>query len=627
MKIKYNKKIYGIAIAATVAAMLPAGAGAQLKETVEVHGEYQKEILYPDKIGKLPQRLRRVAPPSDIPYYLKGVEAEFTPWAAPIGTIAAGATRSENPARGYLDVEMGSYLNASLSAGYALIDDENQSLNVWLRHGSTSLWEAYKDEYKDRGMQAPKRKSYQERIGIRWRRNIGEIGQLTADAAYRLGYFNYYGIRPFDPSEDPIVVLPAGGKLADAPKLPTHTINDLSAGVGFNSMPYTPGSGEKRDRWGADFGLRYFGFNSASKETHLRLSGNYSRQIGATPDYGLTYPSAIGVDMAFDGLIYSDQTVGRRPDNYGNLRVSPFYRFNAGDIGLRVGLNADFTFNADGVAEGDRVWADGHYSAVHVSPDVRFDYGGGIVSAYVHATGGQQLLTLASIADRNMYCLPYMQSTTPIFVPIDAKAGVRISPVSGLSIEFGAGYRLTRNVPYCGWDVELLNMMYYPGVNLLPAGDPTGAEDPMYGIGGRRYNLSGIYIDADFRYKIGKIMDVHAGMKYAPQNEKHGIFNGADRPRWVLNPGVEVTPIEALTLGVDYEYRGVRTIRAEGIAERLPDITKLNARAEYRFGDLGALKNFSIGLKADNLLNHNYILLPGLPTEGLTLSGIIRMQF
>ncbi|MDE6558278.1 MAG: hypothetical protein K2K29_00120, partial [Muribaculaceae bacterium] len=391
-----------------------------------------------------------------------------------------------------------------------------------------------------------------------------------------------------------------------------------------------------------------------------------------------SYPSTLGMELVADALLYGKSSFTPRYEprvpalifdnydvatsNYGNLRLSPYYYWNNGSIGLRAGVNLYLTFNADAAAPNGMVLSDGHYNLFHISPDVRFDYSAGRFAAYIHATGGQEAVTLASIADRNLYSMPYLQSTTPVFVPVDAKIGFRVNPVAGLKFEVAAGYRITRNVPFCGWDMPVMNAVYAPASYSLPVLPVAEGDIATYGLGAGRYNLSGLYVDLNVGYKIGKALDLHAAMQYTPQNVGHGIFNGADRPRWILTPGVEVKPTDALTIGVDYEYRGVRSVwsgmarsiasRAEGngggtsvgpgsssiseattksnsdaVGMRLPDIARLNAHAVYRFGDFGGVRNFSLGVEADNLLNHNDILLPGLPSEGLSISGIIRMEF
>lgn len=650
-------------------------ASAQLNESVVVKGEYRKEILYPDKLGHLPQRLRPASAISELPYALNGVEAEFVPSSTAIPASTSGARRVESASRGYMSLSMGSYLNSSLEAGYTALADDNRTLNLWLRHASTSLWHPDKGLYEAAGVKAPCRFSYQEGLGVRWARQFANAGRLEATLSYRLGYFNYYDLIPdFNSSVR-----------SDVAGLPNRVVNDVAAEVGYSSAFALPDNEGDRNKWSVNMGMRHLGFNLATKETHLRLSGRYARMLGQSMISGLAYPSAIGVDAAFDGVFYGcsswkpaqgvgsvypsafntllTQNYDYVPSDYANLRISPFYRFNSGNIGLRIGVNADLTFNAD-AASSATVRPDGHYSLFHISPDVRFDFATHGFAAYIHATGGQDLMTLASIADRNLYCSPYLQSTTPVYVPLDAKIGIRLTPISGLFVEAALGYKLTRNVPCLGWDIPVMNAMYYPGVNVLP-GFPSieSGRFATYGLGAQRYNLSGLYVDANVGYKLSGYLDLHTTLQYAPQNEKHGVFNGADRARWLLRPGLTVNPIEALSIGVDYEYRGVRNVwsattmghqpmaapsvgggtsvgggntslggvdansATQYVALRLPDITRLNARAEYNFGRLGVLNNFRIGVEAKNLLNQNEVLLPGLHSEGLTISGQIGFQF
>lgn len=646
MKLSY--KLGGIAL--MMMGFVCQDAQAQLKESVDVEGKYNKEILYPDRLGHLPDRRRLTPPVSSLPYSFKGVAADFVPFGTPLAPTGYGAWRSGDYPRGYLSLSLGSWLNTELAAGYAVIARPDESLNVWLRHASTSLWKPFPDLTDNR------RLSYQETIGADWSRLIKGTGRLSAGVRYHGGYFNYYGVAPFANSDTDGVL----------PPFPTQTLNDVSARIAFSDT----GEADARNHWNSELSLRHFAFRTATRETELRLGGSYSRTLEYDPA-DFTKSSAIGFDAGFQWLFYGAAEGTQAPDGYGNFRLSPYYRLSRSKFSLRAGLNANFTFNADGVGDKE------HYALFHISPDVRIDYAGTRLAAWVHATGGQQLQTLAFIADRNLYCYPALQSTTPVNIPVDLSAGIRVNPFTGFSLEGWFGYRLTRNVRGDGWTIPLMNARYGYAGYPFPA---IGREDeiPAFGLGRARYNLSGIYAGLEARYQLGKILDMSARMEYAPQNATHGIYNGLDRPRWIVTPRLDVHPIEALTIGVSYEYRGVRSVwsavtaveeptrgggvslsdgsepqgnsgggggpsigpgtqdpsvsePSEGalhpVSLRLPDITRLNAHASYRFDKAGPFRNLTIGVTADNLLNHKETIQPGLKSEGLTVSGTISVLF
>ncbi len=630
-------------------------ARAQLKESVDVEGKYNKEILYPDRLGRLPERRRLTPPGSSLPYSFKGVAADFVPSATPLNSTDYGARRPEDYPRGYLSLSAGSWLNAGLSAGYAVIDRPGRSLNIWLRHSSTSLWKPF-PELTDN-----KRFSYQETVGADWSSRLGNDLMLSAGLRYHAGYFNYYGVGPVDEAES----------YSPFPAFPTQTLNDLSARVALSDN----GDSDLKNRWNSELEARHFAFRTATRETSLKLGGAYARVLTHNPA-DVTSKSVLGFDGAFQWLFYGAAEGTRTPDGYGNFRLSPFYRISRSKFSFRAGFNADFTFKADVPDHKD------HYSLFHISPDFRIDYSTSKFAVRVHATGGQQLQTLGYIADCNLYCYTELQSTTPVYIPVDASVGIRVNPFAGFSIEGWAGYRVTRNVRGDGWTIPLMNSMLgyaNSGIPLPVLGEDSGERGDLsasLGLGRARYNLSGLYAGASMRYELGKIMNAEAKLEYAPQSAVHGIYNGLDRPRWLITPKLNVHPVDALTIGVSYEYRGVRSVwsavtdtenltRAGGVSltesssaqsggngggtsvepgkpqtpaedtdskirpvsVRLPDITRLNVHAAYRFEKAGPFRNLTLGVTASNILNQKEVMIPGLRSEGLTVSGSVSVLF
>lgn len=627
-----------------ILAMSVAEASAQLKESVEVEGQYQKEILHPDKLGRLPGRMRLTPPDVDLPYSFTGTPADFVPAGSPIPATSFGASRSNVSPRGYLNLEMGSWLNTGLKAGYAIFDKPDTSFNIWLRHNSTSLWKPFSDFGVD-----SRRFNYQEAIGIDWSHRIAGVGRIDAGARYHAGYFNYYGLPEHPESSVAPVVFS---------KFPTQTINDISARVAIGDIsPYYA-----RNHWNVALATRHFAFRTATRETSLNLTGDYERLLSSDPADISRPTAALGLSGDLQWLLYGSHKGTESPDAYGNLRLSPYYRWTNSRFGMRLGVNLDLTFNADNANPAD---VTGHYSLFHIAPDVRFDYINPYFTAWIHATGGQQLQTLATIADRNLYCLPALQSTTPVYVPLDVQFGFRLKPFGGFEIEGRFGYKISKNIIGGGWTIPL---MYQSPGGLISQVQAAATDIPTFGLGQARYNLKGFYAGAKVAYQLSDVLNVEADLEYAPQSDEHGIFNGDDRPRWILTPGFELNPLKPLAIGVKYEYRGVRSVWSPVITKdenasdtraqqggtsvgpginppspsvptssakeslkpvglRLPDITRLNAHVSYTFSNLKGINSITLGIYARNLLNQRETLLPGLPSEGLTISGSIQLLF
>lgn len=619
--------VSAILCATAIAYALPVSA--QLKETVVVEGKYNKEILYPEKLSRLPERQRISPEQNELPYELNGVPAGFTPSPSPMASTSYGAARTDIPPRGYVDLEMGSWLNTSFAAGYSPIIADNEQLNIWLRHNSTSLWQPYENTVDNLNF---KRFSYQESIGGRYGRRLGDVATLTAGLRYRFGYFNYYGIE-----------IPEGIEYRRL-KLPTQTINDFSADVAV--------TGTRREGlahlWNVGIGTRYFAMRSGSRETDLHLRGGYG--------YRFSGVSKIGIDGDMHALLYSASRYATAPDNYGNVMLNPYYMWHDNDFSVRVGATLDFTINAMGVKDNE------NYGIFHAAPDVRIDYNSGRFAVWAHALGGQRLTTLASNVDEDLYCLESLQSTTPFYSPIDAKIGLRVVPAPGFGAEAEFRYMLSRNVAGDGWATLLrANGMFgeYAPMPELGVAEGTLAT---YGLGRARYNLSGLSGRLKLNYKFSDAIEAGAEGIYTPQNASNGIFNGLDRPRWMLDASLKARPIKTLTIGLNYEYRGVRNVwsaienveiagggdsragtivipgdngndileenpAGKSVGMRLPDITRLNAFVLWQLPAMGNVKNVTIGIYARNLLNQREMILPSLPTEGFRLSGSVQWLF
>lgn len=123
------------------------------------------------------------------------------------------AGRPATPGRGYLELTLGSWLDANLSAGFAPIRKENERLDIRLQHNSTSLWKPFKTSAQPGSASAAdanaadanssngsgrdalfgqRRFAYQEQIGVDYWRDFRGKGSLGVSAQYHLGYFNYY---------------------------------------------------------------------------------------------------------------------------------------------------------------------------------------------------------------------------------------------------------------------------------------------------------------------------------------------------------------------------------------------------------------------------------------------------
>lgn len=565
----------------------------ELNESLNVEGVYKREVIPVERINLLPSLMDIDIAEKPLGYETAAVPAMFSPTSPILPATAWGDVRSRRPGQGYIDLFMGSWLNASLSAGVAPIQTADTRLNIRLQHNSTSLWAPYKNMETPAnypaGTTSPsdiKRKSYQEHLGLDFLRRFAK-GSLSASAQYHLGYFNYYGII---------------AKSAPFRTAPTQTLNDAALRIGWKSPA------DASTTWQVAAGARYFGYRTATRETQINLTGTLRSFVSESSNFGVNADGSLLLYGSHPGIV--------KPANYGALSITPFYEYRRGNFLMRLGVDLDFTFNADGNEAGEK------YSVFHASPDVKFSVGGSGVNFYVNVLGGQTLHTLAATSEYDPYRNPRLESTQPVYIPIDANIGLNVNPFSGF--EAGVNLRLasTRHAPMGGW------YMFRPHF-----------EEDIY-----RYNLFGFQVGLNLNYRLNDLLKIKFEGAYTPQHDRTGVFNGLDRPRWTLDACAEVCPIKGLSIGLGYEYRGVRNIYcidgaapAAGnnssavdmikdeppiAARRLGDITNMYFNAAYEI-----TQNIALSFRADNLLNRRVDLLPNLPLEGVTFLGGVQILF
>ncbi len=594
-----------------LAAFLPAAAQT-LHESISVEGKYVPDIIRIDRLYAFPQATVFPLEATPMTYDWKGVPAAFQPTLMTMPVTGWRVARDIRRRSGYLEADLGSYLNSNLSAGYRFVDTPSTSAGAWLQFNSSSLWQPKLAEpSEDR-----RRFRYDGTLGFYAGHTFGEAGRLDGALSWHTGYFNYFMAAP----------------QTDAPA-PTQTLNDMAVRIGWTSP-------RLKDAliWHAGVSARYFGYRDLYLPD-LQQTERPARETRLSIEGGLAMPwdsgSEVGIDALADIMLYSTQndiTDGdyrlHAPSNYSQIGLTPYYRFSRGLLNIKAGAEIDLTFNAG--LPGER------YSLFHISPDVALDFRSGPVGLYLNLSGGSELQTLASLHELNYYEMPTLSNTRPVYSPLDACLGLQFGPFSGFSAGVEFAYKVTNRVPLGGWYPYMLS----EAASSWTSDAASAGMNPLYGFDTEGLSIKGMSLGADLRYSSGHAVTLKANLRYQPQNGATGYFNGYDRPRWVLDAGAEVHPWKGLGISVGYSYRGVRNIYTrladmrpalsidgntrEGVIAgmRLPDLTMLNAGLSYDF-----TPDFGLRIEALNLLGRHDALLPALPSEGLCVTGGLHILF
>ncbi len=582
MKNKYSG-VRRLALTAIVMAACCSSLFAQqLKENVVVDGRYKADIVRREKINMLPKRVSFSLNTSPLSYSFKSVTSDFTPALYVLPATGWAATRKDEKWPGYINLSAGSWLNAAASLGYRFIDTDATTVGIRLQHLSSSLFKApLPDGQKD----DEARKIYDDAVEVFGSHSFDGLGRLDASLRYRGAYFNYY----------------TAEKSSAADKLPTQTLTDIFAHVGW-----TAPSRIEALNWSAGVEARYFGYRAAY-EAAGRGKGTRETDIAFMGRVSMPWESGsmVGLDARADILLYG---AASGVSNYGNVSLTPYYQFRRGLLNIHLGAALSITPGSG--PEGER------YGLFHIAPEVRLDWQKSLFGAYLHATGGTELMTLAALSQYDYYQNPLLRTTKASYKPIDARLGFNFGPFSGMTAGVSVAYKVNRGLPSGG--------LYMLG---LQTQMPLSADPYMPGI-----NVSGISIGVDVGYKYGSSVEVGAGMQYQPQDGTKGYFNGFDRPKWIVDASLAVRPVDKLKVDVSLDWRGKRSVWYQQRIDESPgvvinghlyelssvalrDLTRLNLGIAYSFTN-----RFTVRLEAFNLLNRRgdaSMALPGTPTEGI----------
>lgn len=631
-------------ISVVLASLAPLAALAQYNPSIEVEGEYKPDIIAQERINTFPQPLRTGNLDSRLEYDLQGIVTDFQPQGVPMEATGWGDSRRTNHRRGWLDLALGSWLDARLSAGYRFLNSESTLAQLWLNHNSTSLWKPLKDQQY--GTSDWHRYLYDETLGFDLRHIFSGKGILSANVSWNFADFNYYS------------------SLANLPdiaaeKSPSQQFNDARVAVSWQStgsrgfLPY------------ASLGLRFVDFrrlydNPLSPDENLNYKNpgvdgipphiQGEKETALDLRFGFDWKfnaySSLTVDLAGTGVFTAGLHDSRRntdfcPADYGIATIKAYYRLNKGIIDFHIGPRLDMAFrtgwnqypNGIGPSVMTKQNSEFKNERFYVSPDAGISLKTSKFSADLSVTGGARLHTLGSSHDMNFYSQPAVLNTTPEHSPMDAQLRLGIGPFAGFHAELKAGYRLAGCQRLGGWYA----------CNLAGFDPGNQAKDPASGLAvvntycsdDDLYNAHGGTIGLKLSYEYSPYIGISAEGNWQPQKPKNeiGYFNGYDLPEITGRASIWSNPWSRLELGLDFDLRARRGAvysiygftdapRSEYRRMKLDDWYNLSFHASY-----GITESMRVGVELNNLLNRRQEILPGLPVPGITAAATFSWNF
>lgn len=619
-----NKRLY---IGLMAAVLTVAGATAQdnndkkdLNKEITLEKDFVPVEKKATKKNTLPTVKKVNAPAKTTLSYSDWAEATTVPSSIPT-MLPYGYRTAHNfsDKRGYLQVGGGMAVNFTGSAGYRILDTEQNTLGVWVQHNSTWAGKNRTPLIWDEAERL-KQKFNDNVLGVDFENN-NQAGTLSLNLRGHFDGFNYYGHHE---------------KAWDDKNKQTFT--EFGAAVGWEGAPVM--LAERELGYHASVSLGHAGYDKTLFEGIKGAKENVlTFNLGATYQLG---SGTVGLDLTGDYVghkcetttpyLYDDNAGYNFSDKRNNFMftLSPYYQWQNSIFRALVGV--------------DIVLGDMHLydvsSKFHISPRVQLDID--IVDGaaiFVDVSGGKTLNTLSAMAAQNRYSDPmgYYYNT---FSPVDGRAGFKIGPFGGFSAQLYGGYGVFKSdfstvLPVPDKPTAILTDRY--------TGNNIYAVSHYYNFDSR-----GAYFGAELTYKYRSLIEAKAAFQHAPAvddvEQSHWYkgypLDGMDGANTNVTFDLRVTPIRKLAIDLGLQYRGGRSVLNPSSATYLTsidrdywscesfnfadmdDLVNLHAGASYRFD-----KVLTLWVKGNNLLARKHDYLPGMGAQGLNIMGGVSLVF
>ena len=597
-----KKRLLSVLIACATAASANAQqttsaqpAGKELNKEITLEKDFVPVEKKVTKKATLP-KVKKITPPAKTNLDYSDTPVDITmpntiPTMMPYGYRTA---HNFSDKRGYLEVGGGMQANFDGSAGYRFLDSDNSQAGIWVQHNSTWAGKNNSTLIPDDKMRT-KQLFNDNRAGLYFNQHL-KAGTLKLDAGVHFDSFNYYGAHKMDDltnyydADKKQALLEFGvngawdGKLKISDNDLYYRANASFNHAGYDMVPefYAP------DAKGAKENVVQFG-----------IGGDYEFEFGTvTLDLKGDYVNFKGAQNYDAGPLPVDH-------NEFVFTVAPRYKWENDVFRAQAGFDLVL-----GDIFNNVVGATGNEGKFHIAPVVKLDVD--IVDGaaiFVDLKGGNTINSLSHMASLDRYSTPLGMSTNT-WRPIDGEAGFKFGPFAGFSAKLFAGYGMAKG-------------------QLVRVSEFTTFQSDLYAANTYQgYKMRGVKFGGEINYKYRSLVDVAASLTYAPGNDDltsewlNGYSLGLDGARMVADANVKVTPIRQLAVELGMNYRGQRRFIENDKYVDLNNAFNLHAGATWRFD-----KTLAVWVKANNLLNRKYDVMPGQGAQLLNVMGGVSLVF
>lgn len=483
--------------------------------------------------------------------------------------------------RGYLSAGYFYSEDFGVTAGYRVVASADTRLDLWTQfnHGTTSG--NTMDILRGSTDESITLVTNNLSIGGNFAAATG-AGCFTADGSFFLSRFNYpmAGATPEHQNMHRVKFDADWSGPVDSDSRFTYAIEAGIEQSGFadvlipQEVTFT-GSDKSLGEISAEFGTR--GAYSFSQQTSLAINLGY-RLVSTSGQHAFNPGMNILSDQKVEtrGLLDAGVSFKFDRERFNGLVGADLELYSGNDAGNFLGFNAQLD------------WLPSHYFAIGLN-----------------AKSGSILNTISDMFELDRYALPLMGAGESR-LNIDGKASMRIGPFYGLSFTAWGGI--------CS-AADWLTPSIMDGLPVLTQQD-----------------LETAYYTLILDYDAGQRIGVHASLEGALSDKSsHSFYKWSDRAKHVATIGVVWHPIDALTLGAEYEYRDGRRVSIfdyrnieagyyEHTLKKIGNTGHTNVTLNYNFG-----RCLSFYARVTGIGQKKYSTIAGTP--GSRLAGLIGVTF
>ncbi len=492
-----------------------------------------------------------------------------------------------NVKKGFARIGYGTPINSLANFSYPLLSDNNNRLDFSLDHLGSFMDKVHSNT----------------NAKLQYNHLFNKFELYTLAGASH-DYFNYYG-RSFS-NETPVILSDFASLYPNIPFAEVGNssnitnLTNLSAMPQFNTLWRVKGEAGIRslplsnDKLHFDIGIKYKHFqgkNNTIFENYFNLNAKF------TVPYKL---NRLGMNLE---MHYLEENANKRfkNRNYAAFKIAPHYIFEGEKLYMKLGVKTAIS--------------GGSGFTLTPSPDlsIQWNVWEEYLSLYGVATGDLTINSLDKIYEENRYISPNIR-LDDTYTPLDAIAGIKLSPAYNLMIDLYGEFKYIQNQYY-------YRNKYYVTGNSIDIDNKDffhNRFDISYST--TRVSTAGARIAWNFK----ELISVYAKGAYHFWDTKEvNVYHAWLMPDWDADFGANVKIFQDWNISSQFIFQDGRYARLSNkTGTKMEPVMDLNLSASYSYRDW-----LSFFVKGNNLLNKKYELLPGYDVQGINILGGVSFSF